>query len=94
MEIRNSSNGRNGVFTAYIDDQQSGQMHYEEGEDRLIIDSTEVDSHFEGQGVGKKLVLEAVDYARKNDLKIVAQCPFAKSVFDKTPAFQDVLTED
>ncbi|SUJ27403.1 Uncharacterised protein [Sphingobacterium spiritivorum] len=94
MEIRNSSNGRNGVFTAYIDDQQSGQMHYEEGEDRLIIDSTEVDSHFEGLGVGKKLVLEAVDYARKNDLKIVAQCPFAKSVFDKTPAFQDVLAND
>ncbi|WP_033562622.1 GNAT family N-acetyltransferase [Sphingobacterium sp. SYP-B4668] len=92
MDIKQTSNGRNGVFTAYLDGQQSGQIHYyEDGEDKLIIESTDVGDHFSGHGIGKKLILEVVDYARRNEMKIIPQCPFARSIFEKTIAFQDVL---
>jgi predicted GNAT family acetyltransferase len=37
------------------------------------------------------LVSAAVDYVRKNNIKIIPLCPFAKSVFDKVKEFQDVL---
>ena len=62
------------------------------GEHKFIIDHTEVNPAFNGRGVGKKMVLAAVEYARKNDLKIIPLCPFAKSVFDKTEEIRDVLS--
>ena len=32
-----------------------------------------------------------VEYAREKGIKIIPLCPFAKSVFDKTSEFKDVL---
>jgi len=58
---------------------------------KMIIEHTEVDDSLEGKGVGKQLVTTAVEYARTHQIKIIPLCPFAKSVFDKTPAWQDVL---
>ncbi|MCD8915382.1 MULTISPECIES: GNAT family N-acetyltransferase [Staphylococcus] len=59
--------------------------------DMFIIDHTEVSEALRGQRVGYALVEAAVNYARENDMKIVPLCPFAKSVFDKTPEYADVL---
>lgn len=42
-------------------------------------------------GADKKLVGAAVQWARVERVKIIPLCPFAKSVFDKTPQFADVL---
>ena len=44
-----------------------------------------------GQGVGRDLVRTAVEYAREHDLKIIPVCPFARSVIDGTPEYQDVV---
>jgi len=62
------------------------------GNSLIIIDHTEVSNSLRGTGAGKQLVTSAVEYARKNNLKILPLCPFAKSVFDKTPEFADVLS--
>jgi uncharacterized protein len=35
--------------------------------------------------------MAAVELARKNSVKIIPLCPFAKSVFDKTPEIRDTL---
>ncbi|MFT5821455.1 MAG: putative GNAT family acetyltransferase [Crocinitomix sp.] len=57
----------------------------------IIIDHTEVDSSLKGKGIGKKLLMELVDKARKENIKIIPLCPFAKSVFDKDANLRDVL---
>ena len=62
------------------------------GDSKFIIDHTEVSPDFNGKGVGKKLVMAAVDYARANNVKIIPLCPFAKSVFDKVEEIRDVLS--
>ena len=46
-----------------------------------------------GQGIGTQLVSAVVDYARDNNLKVQADCPFAKSVFEKHEDFQDVYAK-
>ncbi|MBA8760579.1 GNAT family N-acetyltransferase [Staphylococcus coagulans] len=61
------------------------------GNSRIIIDHTEVGEELKGQGVGKQLVQTAVDYARENNIKIHATCPFAKSVLEKTTEYHDVF---
>ena len=61
------------------------------GENKIIIDHTEVNSGHNGKGFGKKMVEKAVKFAREKGISILPLCPFAKSVFDKNPEFSDVL---
>ena len=63
------------------------------GATRIIIDHTEVSDELRGMGAGAKLVAAAVEWARAANRKVMPLCPFAKSVFDKTPAYQDVLAK-
>jgi uncharacterized protein len=44
-----------------------------------------------GTGAGKTLLEEAVQWARSEGKRLVPRCAYAKSLFDKTPAYQDVL---
>jgi predicted GNAT family acetyltransferase len=44
-----------------------------------------------GTGTGAKLVAAAVAWARAEQRKLLPLCPFARSVFEKTPAYADVL---
>ena len=91
MDIQRINNGNKGFFQAMENGVQAGLMTYSwAGNDKFIIDHTEVDEKFNGQGVGKKMVMEAVDFARSNNLKIIPLCPFVKSVFDKVAEIQDV----
>lgn len=84
--------GENKFYVGNDENNFLAQMTYvPSGEDMIIIDHTEVADELRGQHVGKKLVEASVNYARENNLKIVPLCPFAKSVFDKTPEYEDVL---
>ena len=81
-----------GAFYIEIEGIQEAMMTFVyAGEDKIIIDHTEVNPGNEGKGFGKKMLLKAVEFAREKGIKIVPLCPFAKSVFDKTPEFRDVL---
>jgi predicted GNAT family acetyltransferase len=92
MEIRHNNNQKNGYFEAVDDEVQAGKLNYVwAGDQKFIIDHTEVNEDYNGQGIGKKLVMKAVEYARENNLKIVPLCPFAKSVFVRTAEINDVL---
>lgn len=55
----------------------------------IDIEHTIVDSNFGGKGLGKELVLAAVEYAKKENIKIKTSCPFAKKVFEKTEEIQE-----
>lgn len=92
MEIQHTNGEIKGVFKAIEGEKEAGKMTYSwAGPQKFIINHTEVSSEFGGQGVGKKMVMAAVEFARQNDLKIVPLCPFAKGVFQKTEDIRDVL---
>jgi predicted GNAT family acetyltransferase len=91
-EVQLKTNDKNGAFYIEVDGKQEALMTFVfAGEDKIIIDHTEVNTGNEGKGFGKKMVVKAVEYAREKGIKIIPLCPFAKSVFDKTPEFSDVL---
>ena len=86
------------------EDQKKGQFFYEEegkqlakmtytyaGDDKIIIDHTEVDDSLRGRGVGYSLVETSVRFARENKLSILPLCPFAQAVFKKKQEYSDVL---
>jgi hypothetical protein len=91
-EIQLELNGSKGSFYISVDGKQEAKMTFVfAGNDKIIIDHTEVNPSNNGKGYGKKMVVKAVEYARENTIKIIPLCPFAKKVFDKTPEFRDVL---
>lgn len=92
IKIAQHNHEKNGDFEALIDDQRAGLMTYTwAGEDKFIIDHTEVSENHNGKGVGKEMLLAAVKFARENGLKIIPLCPFAKATFQKNADLQDVL---
>jgi uncharacterized protein len=94
MDITRIEHGSKGAFIIKEDNQRLAEMTYSKaGDSLIIIDHTDVSDVLRGKGAGKQLVTAAVNYARENNLKILPLCPFAKSVFDRTPEFQDVLNK-
>lgn len=92
MEILHDFDGRRGAF--YIEEgaKRFAEMTYVmAGPQKLIIEHTEVDESLRGQGIGEKLLLTLVDFVRKESIKVVPLCPFAKATFAKNPDLQDVL---
>jgi uncharacterized protein len=92
IEIKHTKVQSKGNFSALDENKVAGGIYYTmAGESRMILDHTEVNNDYRGQGVGKKILLHIVDYARENKIQIIPLCPFAKSVFDKTESIRDVL---
>ena len=92
MLIQHKLVGKKGMFYVGQDGVILAELVYTKpSDDKMIIEHTEVDDELRGKNVGLQLVNTAVDYARKQKLKIIPLCPFAKSVFDKKPEYNDVL---
>jgi predicted GNAT family acetyltransferase len=89
--IRHERSDHRGAFVMESDGKRLAEMTYTVAGSRVIIDHTTVDDALRGTGAGRKLVEAAVQWARAENVKILPLCPFAKSVFDKTPAYADVL---
>jgi len=95
MKIEHQSDGSKGAFIVETDGKRLAEMTYtQSGTSHIIIEHTGVSSTLNGQGVGKLLVRAGVEYARKNRLKILPLCPFAKAEFDKNPEFADVRLQE
>lgn len=81
MEIKQV---KKGAFVAEVEGKEIGHLDYTYQEKRIIIlDSTEVEPDFRHRGIAKKLVMQTVKYARKEDLKIIPVCPYTVAVFKR-----------
>jgi len=91
-EIKHTNNEKKGVFEIYSEGKKAGEMTYTwAGDDKFIIDHTEVDPAFGGKGLAKALVIAGAEYARTNNKKVVPVCPYAKITFERNAELQDVL---
>lgn len=93
MEIKHvEKGGRGGFLVRNEAGERIAEMTYvKSGEHAFIIDHTEVDPSLRGQGVGERLLDAAVEYARENNLKIRATCPFALRKLQEEARFADVF---
>ncbi len=91
-KIEIEDNGKKGRFVIYENNKFAGEMTFTwVASTQIIIDHTGVEEDFKGEGIGKKMVLESVRFARKREIKIIPLCPFAKHVFEKEDGINDVL---
>ncbi|WP_124641239.1 MULTISPECIES: GNAT family N-acetyltransferase [Amniculibacterium] len=88
-ETKINIQGNKGTITLFYDAENAGHIEFNiDAEGNIDIDHTEVDPKFGGKGLGKVLVMAAVEYAKENDISIKTTCPFAHKVFDRTPEIQ------
>lgn len=86
MEVLHKEQHGEGIFYIEKDGETAGEMTYRrQGDNRVIIDHTEVSDSLKGSGAGILLLETAVAFARKNALKIVPACPYVKHQFEKAP---------
>jgi predicted GNAT family acetyltransferase len=81
---------RDGAFFIERDGKHIAELTYRlQGED-AVIDHTFVDPDFRGGTFARDLVAAAVQWARKENRKLVPMCPYVRSVLAKTPEYADV----
>ena len=90
MDIKHIELSGRGAFAIKRDHERIAELTYKKENGSINIDHTEVDESLRGQHVGQKLVDEAVKFARENDLKITATCPYASKVLGRDDEYSDV----
>ena len=92
MDIKHVKNGSRGGFIIKGDKGRLAELTYQRDDDSTMnIDHTEVDPSLRGEGVGEKLVVAAVEFARENELKITATCPYARKKLENSAEYSDVF---
>lgn len=92
MKIELNLEGKNGVFVMTDDNNKElGELTFMLKEEQMIVNHTGVNPELRGKGLAEKLVLEAVKYARKNQLKIIPFCSYVSVYIGKHPEVQDVI---
>ena len=92
MEIKHTNDEKKGFFKVFDSENEAGLMTYTWINNQCFsIDHTAVYLNYEGKGIGKELVMAAVEFAREKNCKIVPLCEFAKVMFKRIPEIRDVL---
>lgn len=69
------------------------KLDYRLGRDRIALVHTEVPDELQGQGIGSALVKFALEFAKKNELTVLPNCPFAAAYIERHPEWQDIVGE-
>ena len=95
MKYENNRSGNGGVFTLHNEEEEVGRLTYTifPEENKFIISFVLVHSKFEGNGMGKYLVDEAIKFARENEWKVYPHCSYARSVMSRMKDVDDILLE-
>lgn len=92
MEIQHQTENHRGSFFIEEGSKRMAEMVYVmAGPKKMIIEHTEVDGSLKGKGAGAKLLEALVEFVRKEEIKVIPLCPFAKATFNKRTDLQDVL---
>lgn len=84
--------GLKSFYVGESEDYPLAEMSFVRSNDNiLIIDHTYVSDELNGQGVGKLLLKKLVDYARKEGVKIITLCPYAKAQMEKNKEYHDMI---
>jgi predicted GNAT family acetyltransferase len=91
VEVRDNADEER--YEATVDGALAGYTVYRSRPGLIAFMHTEVDSAFEGHGVGSTLVSEALDDARRRGLEVLPFCPFVNSYIERHREYVDLVPE-
>jgi uncharacterized protein len=78
-------------YEAHVDGTLAGWVDYQLTTELVVVTHTEVDSSFEGQGIGSALARATLDDVRAQGRKALVICPFVTGWIHHHPEYRDVL---
>lgn len=91
MKFTYKDNGNNnGAFEYEVNGERLAEITWVLRDGVMVMDHTYVSNELRGQGVAKKLLDEAANYARENNFKMKALCSYVVSSFANSDAYDDV----
>jgi uncharacterized protein len=94
IELKLESGGK-GAFFIEEEGERIAEMVISISGKNLTVYHTEVSDKLKGQGVASKLLSTMVEYARKQNLKVIALCPYVTAQFTRHPEeYKDVWNRD
>jgi uncharacterized protein len=82
IQLRLDNSGK-GAFVIERNGERLAEMAIGISGNDMTVYHTEVSDSLKGQGVAAKLLATMVDYARKNQLKVIALCPYVHAQFKR-----------
>jgi predicted GNAT family acetyltransferase len=76
-----------------VDDEVAGAIYYRLEGDTILLDHTEVEDRFEGQGIGSKLARGTLDDVRSRGLRVLPHCGFVRSYISRHDEYVDLVPE-
>ena len=86
-----SENAERERYEIEVDGALAGFAEYRGHTDTRTFTHTEVDERFEGQGVGSRLVHDALEDVRRQGLHVIPMCPFVRAYIDRHPEYLDLV---
>lgn len=95
MKFENNKSGNGGFITMNNESEEVGRLTYTIFPDdkKMVISFVLVHPKFEGKGMGKFLVEEAINFARTNQWQVYPHCSYARSVMNKMDNIKDLYSE-
>lgn len=91
MEFKlNTSDAPNNEIEYIVDEKILANITWVELEGVMNMNHTYVSDSLRGQGIAKKLLDEAADYARTNQLKMNPICSYVVAAFEKSDAYDEL----
>lgn len=78
-------------YAVFLDDELAGFAAYQQGEGELSLTHTEIDSRFEGKGIGSGLARGVLDDARARRLDVIPHCQFMSGYIKRHEEYLDLV---
>jgi len=89
MKIINDK--ENNIFVTKVDGKEAYLRYSFRGENIIDFIFTYTPPELRGKGVAEKIVTEAFNYAKENDLKVIPTCPYINYFLSKNEEFRNLL---
>ena len=81
-------------YAIFLDDELGGFAAYQESGREISLTHTEIDSRFEGKGLGSGLARGALDDVRSRDLSLLPHCSFISGYIKRHDEYLDLVPAD
>jgi uncharacterized protein len=81
-------------FEIRVDGELAGFVQYRRRPGLIAFTHTEIDTRFEGQGLGSKLIAGVLDEARAAGVAVLPFCPFVNGYIERHPEYSSLVPEE
>lgn len=93
MEIVTRHEPESHRFVVYLEDAEATLEYGHAGPKTLDYRSTFVPVKYRGKGVGERMVIDALDYARENGYAVIPSCSFVRALVKRHTEYKDLVVE-